>query len=165
MRQPKQAQFAPRLSLQRLTSNSYGLKSLLEKAKSHLSLTDLFNQSVSDLFKNKFHVNGIKGQILILTCHSATLMTRLRFHEEEIINNFNQKISPKRINAIKVKIRPQTVYNKQALSKNTEDMSEPSLSQNNVLSKKNAQLLIEEAEHTNDAKLKNILLQLAKHIN
>jgi len=159
MRQPKHKALAPRLSLQRLTSRSHGLRILLQQASQHNSLTDLLNNSVPEMFKNQFQVNAIEQQTLILTCHSASLMTRFRFKQQDIITQFNQKIRPKHIDNIKIKIRPK----QRNTGPDTPHSRNKTQTTQRTISKKNAQILNEEAEHTDDIKLKNILLRLAKH--
>ena len=164
MQQPKQQPFAPRLSLKRLTSRCQNLRILLQQASKHSSLTDLLNASVPELFKNQFQVNAIEQNTLILTCHSAALMTRFRFKQQDVINQFNQKIRPKHITNIKIKIRPkQRSPNPNKASQTTSTQTTSTQTTLRTLSKKNAQILHEEAEHTDDIKLKNILLRLAKH--
>jgi len=158
MRQTKQTPFSPRLSLQRLTKKSYGLNNLLEQASQRTSLTDLFNNSVPALFINKFEVNGITNKILILTCHSAALMTRFQVNKNNVITTFNQKIKPQEIIDIKVKVRPKQFYPEINLQQKNDDSASYK-----KLSKKNAQILFEEAEHTDDLKLKDILKRLSQN--
>jgi len=111
------------------------------------------------MFKNQFQVNAIEQQTLILTCHSASLMTRFRFKQQDIITQFNQKIRPKHIDNIKIKIRPK----QRNTGPDTPHSRNKTQTTQRTISKKNAQILNEEAEHTDDIKLKNILLRLAKH--
>jgi len=149
-RQPKIKQLAPLLNTKKITKESSELSTLLSRASQLQSLSDAFNESVPPLFKNKFHVNCIQDNILILTCQSASLMTRLRFNKNTIIDQFNYRIKPSSIIDLKVKIRPGQ-FKKQA----------PAITR--TLSKKNAQILTEEAELTEDKKLKAILIRLANH--
>lgn len=149
-RQPKIKQLAPLLNAKKITRASSELSSLLSRASQLQTLSDTFNESVPTLFKNKFQVNCIQGNILILTCQSASLMTRLRFNKNTIIDQFNFRIKPNFITDLKIKIRPGQ-FNK------------PTQAITRTLSKKNAQILTEEAELTEDKKLKAILFQLANH--
>jgi len=149
-RQPKHKQLVQVLNAKRITARSSELNTLLKRASNLQSFSDAFNESVPALFKNKFQVNGIQNNLLILTCQSASLMTRLRFNKNTIITQFNKQIKPNFITDLKVKIRPGQ-YKKLA----------PKV--HRTLSKKNAQILAEEAELTEDKKLKAILIQLAKH--
>ena len=149
-RQPKIKQLAPLLNANRITSKSAALSSLLDRASKLQNLSEAFNESVPPLFKNKFYVNCIEGNILIITCQSASLMTRLRFNKNTIIDQFNFRIKPNYITDLKIKIRPG-------------EFKKPPTNTTRTLSKKNAQILAEEAELTEDKKLKAILIQLANH--
>jgi len=149
-RQPKIKQLAPLLNAKKITNASSELSSLLNRASKLQNLSDVFNESVPALFKNKFHVNCIQDNILILTCQSASLMTRLRFNKNTIIDQFNYRIKPNYISDLKIKIRPGQFKK-----------ATPTITR--TLSKKNAQILTEEAELTEDKKLKAILIQLATH--
>lgn len=83
-------------------------------------------------------------------------MTKFRFSQTKVIEAFNQANPEQTITTIKIKVRPTntaSVTQKKAATKQHPKQ----------LSKKNAQILQEEAEHTDDVKLKEILLQLAKH--
>jgi len=149
-RQPKIKQLAPLLNATKITNASSELSSLLNRASKLQNLSEAFNESVPTLFKNKFHVICIQDNILILTCQSASLMTRLRFNKNTIIDQFNYRIKPNYISDLKVKIRPGQFKRTTPITTRT-------------LSKKNAQILTEEAELTEDKKLKAILIRLANH--
>jgi len=85
-------------------------------------------------------------------------MTRFQVNKNDVITQFNQKIKPQEIVNIKVKIRPKQFYPTINLQQKND-----ATATNNKLSKKNAQILFEEAEHTDDLKLKNILKRLAQN--
>jgi hypothetical protein len=155
MRQPKQQQFAPKISLKRLTAKSNNLQSLIKQASERKSLEDILNETLPAAFKGKFMLNSFSQGVLILTCPSAALMTKFRFSQDQFLAMLNAKIHPEKVTQIKVKVRPHHMQ-PQKSAKNTTQAQ-------NRLSKKNAQILLEEAEHTDDLKLKEVLLQLAKH--
>jgi hypothetical protein len=157
MRQPKHQQLAPRISVKKLTARSHGISQLIKQAESRKSLTELFNDAIPEQFKNKFQINSLNDGVLVITCHSASLMTKLRFSQNKIIEQLNQKLAQSPVTSIKIKIRPKH-HQSTGLKSKTERNSG-----NHNLSKKNAQILTEEAEHTDDIKLKNILLRLAQH--
>ena len=166
MRQPKQAKFAPKLNIAKLTNNSFSIRKLLNQANSRISLTDLVNDSVSALFKRKFQVNSLENHQLTLTCQSASLMTRFRFSEEDVKKQLNQRIKPDYVDKIEIKIRPKIFnqdHQKNILENNNTEYFNSQVSSQIKLSKKNAQLLLEEAEHTEDQKLKTALLRLANN--
>ncbi|KZZ33092.1 DciA family protein, partial [Oleiphilus sp. HI0117] len=155
MRQPKQQKFAPKISLKRLSAKSNNLQSLIKQAASRKSLEVLFDETLPSAFKGKFQINAFSQGRLTLTCSSAALMTKFRFSQEQVISMLNAKIHPERIEQIKIKVRPKGAFSNKA------PIDTPSTPKH--LSKKNAQILREEAEHTDDLKLKKILLQLARH--
>jgi len=160
MRQPKHQPFAPKLSLQRLTTRSQGLRKLIQQAKEHSNVSDQFNSALPKMFQGQFQINSFEGHALILTCHSASLMTRFRLSQNDIIQQFNNIIRPNYVTDIKIKIRPKNYSQTASASKQNTEL--PEITQRNI-SKKNAQILNEEAEHTDDIKLREILLRLAKH--
>ncbi len=156
MRQPKQQPFAPKISLKKLSNKSYNLQSLIKQASKRKTLEQRFNESLPALFRGKFQVNTLNNGALTLTCQSAALMTKFRFSQTKTINAFNQANPEQTIRTIKIKVRPTNI------SSGTQTKAATN-KQQKQLSKKNAQILQEEAEHTDDVKLKEILLQLAKH--
>lgn len=155
MRQPKNHAFAPLISVQKLSQKSSDLARLMALAGSRLSIDDLLNQCLPDFFKEQFKINNFENNTLVLTCNSAKLMTRFRFIEDEVMRSLNKKITPQHIQRIKIKIRPNAGHQPQKSSKPTHAARS--------ISKKNAQILLQEAEHTEDKKLKDILISLAQH--
>lgn len=155
MRQPKQQQFAPKISLKRLSAKSNNLQSLIKQAANRKSLEELFNETLPAAFKGKFQINSFNQGKLVLTCSSAALMTKFRFSQDQVISMLNAKIHPEKIAHINIKVRPRSSYSKENAKKPVDPQQH--------LSKKNAQILLEEAEHTDDIKLKEILRQLARH--
>lgn len=153
MRQPKNQALAPLISLQKLSQQSYSIANLIGLAKQRQSLDDKLNQCLPDLYKTHFKVNQVENSILFLTCDSAKLMTRFRMIQDQTISQLNTLISPQKITSIKIKIRPNSNF----------DVRQTAKQFHRHISKKNAQILIEEAEHTVDQNLKNILTNLAKH--
>lgn len=156
MRQPKQKALAPLLSLQKLSQKSNSIASLIQLANSKQSLDDSLNQCLPDPLKGHFKANSIHEQILILTCSSAKLMTRFRFIQDDILAKLNSLITPNKVNTIQIKVRPNIQFKPEQIKTQTSVRH---------ISKKNAQILLEEAEHTEDQNLKNILTNLAKHAN
>jgi hypothetical protein len=154
MRQPKQQALAPLLSLQKLSQRSNSIANLIQMAKNRQSLDDILNQCLPDLLKGQFKANGINESTLILTCTSAKLMTRFRFIQDDVLSKLNIFLKPNNIRTIQIKVRPNTQHKA--------NMKDSKVFQRSI-SKKNAQILLEEAEHTVDQKLKNILTNLAKH--
>jgi len=154
MRQPKNKAFAPLLSLQTLSQKSNSIANLIHIANNQQSLDDSLNQCLPEPLKGHFKANSINVNTLTLTCNSAKLMTKFRFIEDGILYKLNKIIVPKKILKIQIKVRPNIQFKP--------DSSETKSAYRSI-SKKNAQILLEEAEHTVDLNLKNILINLAKH--
>ncbi len=155
MRQPKQQQFAPKISLKRLSTKSNNLQTLIKQAANRKSLEALFNETLPTSFKGKFQINSFDQGTLILTCTSAALMTKFRFSQDQVLSMLNAKIHPEKVAHLTIKVRPRGGHSKEKAKK--------PIATAKYLSKKNAQILLEEAEHTDDLKLKEILRQLARH--
>lgn len=154
MRQPKQKALAPLLSLQKLSQKSNSIASLIQLANNRQSLDDSLNQCLPDPLKGHFKANSIHEQTLTLTCSSAKFMTRFRFIQDDILSKLNTLITPNKVQMIQIKVRPNIQFK-------PEQIKPKAIARH--LSKKNAQILLEEAEHTEDQNLKNILTSLAKH--
>lgn len=153
MRQPKQQALAPLLSIKKLSQKSYNITSLIQQAENRQSLDDLINQCLPELLLGHFKANHIQENTLTLTGNSAKLMTRFRFIQDEVLAKLNSLISPQEVLSIQIKVRPSSQL------KPTHPSSNSPLRR---ISKKNAQILLEEAEHTTDQNLKKILTSLAK---
>ncbi len=158
MRPPKNRQLASMISLGKLSNRSAPIRSLIKQAESRQSLEDVLNDILPELFKTKFSVHATDNMTLTLSCNSAALMTRFRFSMPKILADLNHRIQPRQFNNIHIKVRPEKLPNKQS-SKLGLQTSEHQSSKK--MSKKNAQILSTEAEHTNDKALREVLLRLA----
>lgn len=147
-RQPKHQALSDKLKLERLTKRSPELANLLKQASRLQSLDSDFEFSLPPALKKQFKVNGIENGHLIVTCHSAAMATRFRMSQKAVLQKLVSRTGLK-ITSIKIKIRPQ--IERKAQNRNKQRLSQ-----------KNAQLLLSEAGHTDDEKLKNILIKLAK---
>jgi len=156
MRQPKTSPLAPLISLNRLSQKSFSIANLLKLANNRQSLDTLLDQHLPEIYKGHLKVNSFHDGKLVLTCSSAKLMTRFRFVQDQIIESLNSEILSEKILSIQIKIRPN--INSNAAKPKSEQ------TQRNI-SKKNAQILLEEAEHTEDQNLRKILTTLANHAN
>jgi hypothetical protein len=154
MRQPKNNALAPLLSLQKLSQKSNSIASLIHMAHNRKSLDNSLNQCLPEPLKGHFKANSINDNTLILTCTSAKLMTRFRFIEDDSLFKLNNIITPEKILKVHIKVRPNIQF--KPGSTKTKKL-------HRSISKKNAQILLEEAEHTVDQNLKNILTNLANH--
>ena len=141
MRQPKTSPLSPLISLNRLSQKSFSIANLLKLANNRQSLDTLLDRHLPELYKGHLKVNSFHDGKLVLTCSSAKLMTRFRFVQDQIIESLNSEILSEKILSIQIKIRPN-------INSNTTKPN-PEQTQRNI-SKKNAQILLEEAEHTED---------------
>lgn len=149
-RQPKRHRLSNALSLDKITAQSGELESLIQKANQLANFTSIVNDSLPDFLKDKLMVNGLQNGALILTSPSASLATRVRVSQQEILSKLHLAMPRHRISTIKIKIRPGKFRKKPPITKRT-------------LSKENAQLLREEAGRTQDQKLRDVLAKLADH--
>lgn len=148
--QPKQKPLAKLLSASNIPGRSRELGSLIKLAEQLQTLDSILNESVPALYKNQFQANGIKNRTLTITCHAASLATRLRVDKQTIIANMNDRLPHSLIQDIHIRIRPASFKNNSGSAERT-------------LSKENAQMLLEEAEQVDDKNLKEILVRLAQH--
>jgi hypothetical protein len=126
----------------------------MKQATAKQSLEELINETLPSTFKGQFKLNTFSQGVLIMTCASAALMTKFRFSQDQFLSMLNARIHPQHVKQIKIKIRPTGLSrNEKAQQANTQKK----------LSKKNAQILLEEAEHTDDLRLKEVLSKLAQH--
>lgn len=149
-RQPKHKSLANALSLEKLTSQSGDLENLIQKANQLQQFADIVNQCFPPLFKGKLQINGLNQGTLILTSPSAALATRFRMNQNEVLALLRQRMPRHPVHEIKIRIRPNKVRQEQPKAKPT-------------LSKENALILKEEAGHTNDKRLRDVLTKLAMH--
>lgn len=154
MRQPKTHPLAPLISLNRLSQKSFSIANLLKLANNRQSLDTLLDQHLPELYVGHLKVNSFHDGKLVLTCSSAKLMTKFRFIQDQIIESLNTQLTPKKISSIQIKIRPNI---------NTNTPKQKTETTQRSISKKNAQILLEEAEHTEDQNLRKILTILANH--
>ena len=146
-RQPKRRPLAEALSLSKLTECSSDLSRLLTQAENLNRFELIFEQLLPDFLKGQLHINYIDQHGLVITCASATLATRFRMTERQIVERLNRQTGLS-IRKVKLKIRPKSLQKANIETKRT-------------ISKRNAQLLESEAGHTQDDKLRQVLLRLA----
>lgn len=147
--QPKLQPLAEALSANKIPSRAPGIASLIKQAEQLQDLNALFNACIPERFRNHFQTNGIDHQMLVLTCHSASVATSLRMHKNAILKQLNDQLKAKPIIDLKIKIRPK-------------QHGKSSAEAGRTISKKNAQFLLEEAGHTLDQQLRAVLIKLAQ---
>ena len=103
-----------------------------------------------DLLRNKCRYGGFKdGELTLIVPHSA-LATQVRYQQYEILQALRKEALFRNAWRIRTRVAPvRTVHSPEPVKRS--------------LSDKNARLLEEEAGHTKDEGLKNVLLKLARH--
>jgi len=95
-------------------------------------------------------VAGIKEHCLLLITHSGAWAAKLRQLQGGMLRNIQQQLPELQVRGIQIKVRPQSRPRKP-------------VRQANRLSQDNAELLLQEAEHTEHEGLKRVLRRLASH--
>lgn len=148
--QPKQKRLSSLIELEACTQRSSDVKRLIQIAETLGDLDQLFSEALPEKLRGAFAVNTLKQGVLSVTCHSASLATRFRLEQAQILKRFNMR-SRQQAKRIDIRIRPSRSANK------------PQQSRRSMLSNANAQLLCNEADHTEDQKLKRALERLARN--
>jgi hypothetical protein len=148
-RQPKKSSLSPLLSVTKLTAGSRDLRQLIAKAEQLSTFDEHFEHALPKPLRGHFKVNGLNNNQLTITATSASLATRCRMSQQQILATLNRQLDLK-LSQIKIKIRPKS-------------LTHPSPQTFRTLSTENAQILITEAEQTKDEKLKEMLMRLASH--
>lgn len=132
------------------TTEDASLNRLLESAIKRGEEEEAIMAKLPVQFRDKCRYGGFKdGELTLIVAHSA-LATQLRYQQYEILQRLRQDQQFGNAWRIRTRILPPH-FQRQA---------EPI---QRSLSQKNARLLEEEAGHTKDEGLKNILLKLARH--
>ena len=131
------------------TSNS-NLKQLVAKAEMHLSAEKSVIAALpEELVPGTRFVSCQDGE-LVLATDNASKATRLRFRQHEIMEKVREHELFRYVWKVRIKVSPQRFQAR----KHTEKTP---------LSKENARLLEEEAGHTKDKALREVLEKLASH--
>ncbi|MFO8141033.1 MAG: DciA family protein [Marinobacter sp.] len=127
------------------------LKALLNKAELHQQAEQLVLAAIPDeLVDGTRFVSCTDGE-LVLATNNASKATRLRFRQHEIMEALRQHELFRYVWKVKIKVSPLR-FRARPVVKTT------------PLSKKNARLLKEEAGHTKDKALREVLEKLAGHV-
>jgi len=128
-----------------------GLKDLVAKAELHRQAEEEVLAALpKDLIKGTRFVSCKEGE-LVLTAETAGKASQIRFRQHEIMERVRENELFRFVWKLKVKVAPARFREKPAFKK------EP-------LSKENARLLKEEAGHTKDKALREVLEKLASHV-
>lgn len=133
-----------------LTDRRSPLRQLIARSE-HLAA---LQQQVYRLIPGELHsqvtVAGVTEHSLLLITHSGAWAARLRQLQGGILRDVQQQLPELQVRGIQIKVRPQSRPRKP-------------IRQANRLSQDNAELLLQEAEHTEHDGLKRILQRLASH--
>ncbi|AKV97223.1 MULTISPECIES: DciA family protein [unclassified Marinobacter] len=143
-----------RKSEQKMTFDKLGrtpvLKDLVAKAELHRQAEgEVLAALPSELFNGTRFVSCKDGE-LVLTTETAGKASQIRFRQHEIMEKLRENELFRFVWKLKVKVAPPRFREKLVFKK------EP-------LSKENARLLKEEAGHTKDKALREVLEKLASH--
>ncbi|ARU58685.1 hypothetical protein OLMES_4690 [Oleiphilus messinensis] len=135
--------------LNEVTREQPELSRLFRIAGTMERLTGILNQAVPDVLKGSVQIRTYKDKVLSVNVPSGSSATLFRMEMQTIKTRLRNHPSFQHLSRINVKVKP----DRQPAPKKREPMR---------LSKKNAQLLLEEAGHTEDKDLKYTLEKLAR---
>lgn len=144
-----------RKSEQKMTFDKLGrtpvLKDLVAKAELHRQAEGEVLAALPSELVNGTRFVSCKDGELVLTTETAGKASQIRFRQHEIMEKLRENELFRFVWKLKVKVAPPRFREKPVFKK------EP-------LSKENARLLKEEAGHTKDKKLREVLEKLASHV-
>jgi hypothetical protein len=126
------------------------LRDLMARAALHLKAEQHILAAVPDRLVSGVRFVSYHDGELVLQCDNATQASQLRYQQREIMAKLREEEAFEFAWKLKVKVQPR----RYSLKKPTEPMT---------LSKENARLLQEEAGHTKDKALREVLEKLASH--
>ncbi len=141
-----------RLSAARTCKTNADLRTLINRATALGQLDATFQECLPSPLRNHIQLADVVGECLNLRCHSAALATRFRMQQDTIMQALKATSAFCQVKRISIRIKP---VQTRAIQK----------SSTRSLSQENAQLLLEEAGHTKDQKLKAVLTRIAMRAN
>ncbi|MET4025322.1 hypothetical protein ABIE59_000840 [Marinobacter sp. MBR-99] len=133
------------------SSTGSTLKALLTKAELHQQAEQLVLDAIpEELADGTRFVSCIDGE-LVLATDNASKATRLRFRQHEIMEALREQELFRFVWKVRIKVSPLRYRDKPVVKMTP-------------LSKENARLLKEEAGHTKDKALREVLEKLASHV-
>jgi hypothetical protein len=132
-------------------NSTSSLKQLMAKAELHLDAEKSVIASLpEELASGTRFVSCQEGE-LVLSTDTASKATRLRFRQHEIMEKVRENELFRYVWKIRIKVSPSRFRARRKAEKTP-------------LSKENARLLQEEAGHTKDTALREVLEKLASHV-
>lgn len=129
---------------------SHHLRELVARATVHQKAEQRVLKSLPEALAKGVRFVSYRDGELVLQTDSATRASQLRFRQQEIMADLRREEAFEFVWKLKVKVRPE----RYSLKKPPSPMT---------LSKENARLLEEEAGHTKDKALREVLEKLASH--
>ncbi|MDX1456985.1 MAG: DciA family protein [Marinobacter sp.] len=126
------------------------LNNLLAKAQLHARAERVVLSAVPDTLRQRVRFVSFHDGELTLSAENATTASQLRYRQHEVLETIRKKEEFQYAWKLNVKVRPARHERRRTRS------MEP-------LSNENARLLKEEAGHTKDKKLREVLEKLASH--
>ena len=134
-----------------LNQTNSSLKSLIQKAQLHQQAEDVVLAALPDNLAPGARFVSLKEGELVLSTDSASKATQLRFRQHEVMAALREHEAFQFVWKLKIKVVPARYQSR------TPPQKQP-------LSKENARLLKEEAGHTKDKALREVLEKLASHV-
>ncbi|TGN38156.1 DciA family protein [Marinobacter confluentis] len=132
-------------------SRASNLRDLMAKARLHAEAEQQVIASLPDSLVNGSRFVSCKDGELVIATDTATKASQIRFRQHEVMESVREYELFRFVWKLKVKVQP-TRSNERPARKMT------------PLSNENARLLREEAGHTKDKQLREVLEKLASHV-
>ncbi|WP_323754066.1 DUF721 domain-containing protein [Marinobacter sp.] len=132
-------------------SSGTTLKQLVAKAGMHLEAEQIVISAIPDELSEGTRFVACQDGELVLSTDTASKATRLRFRQHEIMEALRENELFRFVWKVRVKVAPARYKTRKKVEKVP-------------LSKENARLLSEEAGHTKDKALREVLEKLASHV-
>ncbi|MBY6034148.1 DUF721 domain-containing protein [Marinobacter daepoensis] len=127
------------------------LRELMSKAELHLQAEHQVMAAIPDDLAGGTRFVSCRDGELVLSTDNASKATRLRFRQHEIMSALRENELFRYVWKVKIKVIPPR-------------FNTPNRPEKAPLSKENARLLKEEAGHTKDKALREVLEKLASHV-
>ncbi|WP_166251921.1 DciA family protein [Marinobacter salicampi] len=127
------------------------LRNLLDKAETHREVEKKVLRALPTGLENRVRFVSLREGDMTLSTDTSAVASQIRMRQHEIMANLRQEPVFQYVWRLQIKVVPARFRNRASHTK------EP-------ISHKNAQLLKEEAGHTKDKNLREVLEKLASHV-
>ncbi|KEF31224.1 hypothetical protein D777_02377 [Marinobacter nitratireducens] len=127
------------------------LNDLVARAELHRQAEELLLQAIPETFRQGTRFVSYKDGELVLSAENAGKASQIRFRQHEIMAQIREVEPFQYVWKLRVKVAPPRFRERAPVRRSP-------------LSKENARLLKEEAGHTKDTKLREVLEKLASHV-